>query len=79
MKVLGFVASRVTSKRVGIGSGECARSNVKQIKGSKRSNLTSDSLEKSAILFTTAHVEESCLLRTDKASHCDMFGDDGVR
>ncbi len=75
MKVL----CRFTSKRLGICPGEHAWSHVKQIKDSKRSNLNSDSPEKRAILFTTSHLEESCLLCTEKASHGDMFGDDNIR
>ena len=78
-KVLGFVACRVTSKRLRIGSGERAWSDVKQIKDGKRSNLSGDSLEKRAILFTSAHLEEARLLRCGKSSHGDMFGDDDIR
>ncbi len=33
---------------------------MKQIKDGKRSNLSSDSLEKMAILFTTAYLEQAC-------------------
>ncbi len=52
---------------------------MKQIKDGKRTNLSKDSLEKRAILFTTVHLEEACLLRTDKRSHGDLFGDDDIR
>ncbi len=52
---------------------------MKQIKDDKRSNLSGDSLEKRAILFTMAHLEEACLLCIDKGSHGDMFGDDDIR
>ncbi len=78
-KVLGFVACRVTSKRLEIGSGERVWSDVKQIKVGKRSSPSGDSLEKRAILFTTAHLEEACLLCTDKGGHGDMFGDYDIR
>ncbi len=78
-KVLLYVVCRVTSKRLGIGSGKCAWSNVKQIKDGKRSNLGGNSLENRAILFTKAHLEEACLLCTDKGSHGDMFGDNDIR
>ncbi len=64
---------------MGIGSGERAWSDVKQINDSKRSNLSGDSLEKRAILITSAHLEEACLLPTDKGSNGDMFGDDDIR
>ncbi len=59
--------------------GQESMHDVKQIKDGKRSNLSGDSLEKRAILFTTAHLEEAHLLYTDKASHGDMFGDDDIR
>ncbi len=52
---------------------------MKQIKDGKRSNLSGDSLEKRAILFTLAHLEEARLLHTDIGSHGDMFGDDDIR
>ncbi len=58
-RVLGFVACRVTSKRLGIGAGERSWSDVKMIKDGKRSNLSGDSLEKRAILYTSAHLEEA--------------------
>ncbi len=64
---------------MGIGSGEHAWSDVKQIKDGKRSNLSGDSLEMRAILITTAHLEEARLLRTDNESNGDMFGDDDIR
>ncbi len=50
--------------RFGIGSGERAWSDVKQIKDGKRSNLGGNSLEKRAIFFTTAYLEEDFLLQT---------------
>ncbi len=39
---------------------------MKQIKYGQRSNLSGYSLEKRAILFTTAHLEEACLLQLIK-------------
>ncbi len=54
-KILRFAAFRVTSKRLEIGPGEHAWSDVKQVKDSTRSNLCNDFLEKRTILFTTAH------------------------
>ncbi len=50
-----------------------------KIKDSKRSNLSSNSLEKRAILFITAHLEEACLLCNDNSNHRDIFGDDVIR
>ncbi len=51
---------------------------MKHIKDGKRSNLSGDSLEKRAILFSMAHLEEACLLRTDKGSHGEIFGDNDI-
>ncbi len=50
---------RVTSKRLGIGAGERSWSDVKMIKDGKRSNLSGDSLEKQAILYLSAQLEEA--------------------
>ncbi len=52
-RVLGFVACRVTSKRLGIEAGERSWSDVKMIKDGKGSNLSGDSLEIQAILYTS--------------------------
>jgi len=78
-KALGFVASRITSKRLGIGLGERAWSNVKKINDGKRSNHSGDSLEKKAILFTTSHLEEARFVRTGDTRNEDMSGDDDIR
>ncbi len=64
---------------MGIGSGERAWSDVKLIKDRKRSSLSGDSLEKRAILFTSAHLEEARLLRSDNGNHGDMFVDNDIR
>ena len=53
-KVLGFVACRVTSKILGIGSSECSLCDVKTIKSGNRSALGSDISEKMSILYTSA-------------------------
>ncbi len=52
--VLDFVACCVTSKRLGIVSAEWSWADAKQIKDGKLSNLGGASLEKRAILFTSA-------------------------
>ncbi len=49
-QVLGFVACRVTSKRLSFGAGERSQSNMKMIKDGKRSNLSGNCLEKLAPL-----------------------------
>ncbi len=80
-EVLGFVACRTTSKRLGIGSAEQSWSDVKNIKNGKRSNIGGGSLEKRAILYTTAKLEEAQLLRNSSAkdSDYDVFDDDDLK
>ncbi len=80
-EVLGFVACQTTSKRLGIGSAERAWSDVKTIKNGKRANLGGGSLEKRAILYTTAKLEEAQLLRNsiEKDPDYDVFGDDDLK
>ena len=58
-KVLGFVACRVTSKNGGIGVCERNWGDVKQIASGKRFSLSGASIEKRAIIYTTACVKES--------------------
>ncbi len=67
--VLGFVACRVTSKCLGIGAGERSWSDMKMIKDGKRSNLSGDSLEKEAILYTSACLEEARICSEHKCSN----------
>ena len=78
--VLGFVACRVTSKRLGVGSAERSWADVKQIKDGKRSNLGGTSLEKRAILFTSAKLREANI--TQNATNYDnseFFGNDDIK
>ena len=77
--VLGFVACQVTSKRLGIGSAERSWSDVKQLKDGKQSNLGGSSLEKRAILFTSAKLRESHIRNQGKLEGSDYFGDDDIR
>ncbi len=53
-EVLGFVACQTMSKHLGIGSAERSWSDVKIIKNEKRANIGDESLEKMAILNTSA-------------------------
>ncbi len=81
-EVLGFVACQTTSKYLGIGSAERSWSNVKTIKYGKRVNICDESLEKMAILYMSAKLEEAQLLRntdSSKDSNYDVFGDDDLR
>ena len=64
--VLGFVACRVTSKNAGIGMCERKWGDVKEIKSSERSGLSSDSTEKRALIYTTARVKEARLRKMAK-------------
>ncbi len=58
-KVLGFVACQTTSKHLGIGSVEWSWSDVMTIKNGKRANIGGECLEKRAILYTSAKLEEA--------------------
>ncbi len=81
-EVLGFVACQTTSKRLGIGSAERSWSDVKTIKNGKRANIGGETLEKRAILYTSAKLEEAQLLRNSTSSYdpdYDVFGDDDIK
>lgn len=81
-EVLGFVACRTTSKRLGIGSAERSWSDVKTIKNGKRASIGGETLEKRAVLYTSAKLEEAQLLRnfgSPKDPDYDMFGDDDLK
>ena len=56
-KVLGFVACRVTSNVLGIGTAEKYWGDAKIIKSSKISSISSDVSEKQSILYTSACIE----------------------
>ena len=58
-KVIGFVASRVTSKVLGIGAAERSWGDVKIIKSGKRSAISSDVSEKQSIFYTSACIESA--------------------
>ncbi len=80
-RVLGFVACRVCSKRLGIGAAERSWSDVKSIKCNKRSNLGGESLEKRAILYTTARLNEAKISRDVMGTvvSSEGFGDDDLK
>ena len=59
--VLGFVGCRVTSKNASIRMCERNWGDVKNIKSSKRSGLSSESTENCAFIYTTAWVKEAWL------------------
>ncbi len=78
-KVLDFVACHTTSKQLGIGAAERSWSDVKQIKDGKRSNLGRVSIEKRAILYSSARLNEAKI----RANHGDneendLFGNDDI-
>ncbi len=80
IKVLGFVAFHTTSKQLGIGAAERSWSYIKQIKDGKLSNLGGVSLEKRAILYSSAKLNEAKI----RANHSDnvendVFGDDDIK
>ena len=85
-KVLGHVACRVCSKLAGIGAAERSWGwgDVKHIKSGKRSHISVASIEKRAILYTSARVTESRI----RNSHMEkvtatgpnaLFGDDDMK
>ena len=80
-EVLGFVACQTTSKHLGIGSAEQSWSNVKTIKNGKRANIVGGSLEKRAIFYTSAKLEEAQIMRNSIAKDSDynVFGDDDLK
>ncbi len=57
--MLGFVACCVTSKTLGIGPCEQNWAAVKNIKTGKRVHLGSDSLEKRAVLYASALINDA--------------------
>ena len=58
-KVICFLACRVTSKFLGIGSADHSWSDVKAIKSGKRSALVSDIYEKQSIVYTPSCIGET--------------------
>ena len=81
-KVIGFVACRVTSKILGIGSAERSWGGVKTIKSRNRSALGRDISEKQSIVYTSACIEEARIRRsvsdtdTNNGSHSHTWNDD---
>ncbi len=79
---LGFVACQTTSKCLGIGSAERSWKDVKTIKNGKRANVGGGSLEKRAILYKSAKLEEAQLIRNSGSSNetdYDVFGNDDLQ
>ena len=60
-EVLGYVACWVTSKILGIGAAERAWKHVKILKSGQRGRLEIDSLEKQAIIYSQASMDNACL------------------
>ena len=58
-KVLGFVACRVTSKFLGIGTAERSWGDIKTIKYGKRCAISSDVSEKQSIVYTSTCIESA--------------------
>ena len=81
-KVLDFVACRVTSKILGIGSAERSWGDVKTIKSGKRSAHGSDISDKHSIVYRSACIEEAIIGRsisdtdTNTGSHSHSCNDD---
>lgn len=82
--VLGFVGCRTCSKEGGIGAAERAWGCVKHIKSGKRSNLSGRTVEKRAVLYTTARIndariEREAMEKIDAVGPNAMFGDDDFK
>ena len=60
-KVLGFVARRVTSKVIGIGTAQRYWGDVKTIKYGKRSAISSYVSDKKSIVYTYACIESAII------------------
>ena len=79
----GFVDCRATSKTLGIGVSERSWGDVKSTKDGKRASLSSEKLEKQSVCYTSACLEEACMLRNagkddNKASKVDAASCCGV-
>ena len=80
-KVIDFVACRVTSKILGIGSAEHSWGDVKTIKLGKISALGSDISDTHSILYTYAFIEEASIGRniyhtySKDSSHSQSWND----
>lgn len=81
---LGWVACRVTSKHLGVGSAERVWANTKDIKAGKLVNRSSANTEMRAILCTSARIQEARirqdLLEAATPSRAsEMFSDDDIK
>jgi hypothetical protein len=63
--VLGFVACHTTSKTLGVGSCEHNWAAVKNIKTGKRVNLGGESVEKHAVLYASALINDARVKRKE--------------
>ena len=77
-EVLGYVACRVTSKLLGIGSAERSWGDVKHLKTNKRAHLSGDKTEKQAVLYTSARLEEARIKRNEMEEQGTAFGDEDI-
>ena len=71
------MACRTTSKILGIGAAERSWGAVKHLKTDKRAHLSSGRVEKQAILYSTAWIEEARAKREAK-EHLDGDFDIGA-
>ena len=60
-KVLGFIAYRITSKMLGMGSVDCSWGDVKTVKSVKILALGIDIYEKQSIVYISACTEETII------------------
>ena len=64
-RVLGFVACHTTSKTLGVGPYEQNWAAVKNIKTGKRVNLGGESVEKRAVLYVSALINDARVKRKE--------------
>ena len=69
LQVLGFVACRVTSKILGIGSAERSWGAVKHLKTDKRSHMSGPVTKQQATLFGAASIKASQARRNALENH----------
>ena len=82
--MLGFVACRVTSKTLGIGPCEQNWTAVKNIKTGMRVRLGGDSLEKRAVLYASAlindaRIKKKCNENIEATGPNALFCDDDLK
>ena len=82
--VFGKAVCRVSSKILGIGCAQQAWGDVKHLKTNQRVNISRKRVEKQAILYTIARINEARARREARESSVvedqeTMWGDEGIK